>query len=190
MLADRVIVKMVTDPTWVTAVIAAGSAILGAVTGAVATARAERRAARRQRAVEDLRRSQGAAGELIDDVYELSRRVEEGVANTSPTLMVTAANDFAQRIPRKLASITDEELASRVMNHRTYAAAVGISGTPGIARTPPPGLTDALNRHAEAVMASLEAHIQGAPLPAYRAPEFSGPAVLEGLIAWENVSSP
>jgi hypothetical protein len=182
-VASQVVVRVADDPVWVTALISGGSALLGAVVGSVITSRAGQALAKGERKAQRLRRSHEAASELIESIYTLSRAVDYAIASTSPPLLAEASNDFSESVAPKLAWIEDEALTSRVRNHRTFAVAVGIGGTPKISRIPPPGLAEALGRHAEAILEGLEAHIQGIPLPAYREPPLRD---IQGLIDWQN----
>lgn len=117
----------------------------------------------------------------MDDIYKLSRAVEEAVADASPPRLAVASNDFAQAITPKLTWLTDSELQERVVNHRSLGVAVGVGGTPNVMRVPPPGLVDALRRHAEALLEALDAHINGKPLPAYSKPPLGN---IKELIDW------
>jgi hypothetical protein len=132
---------------------------------------------------EKVKHSRQVAAELIEAVYTLSRAIQEAVADASPPRLASAANDFSQVVGAKLVWIEDAELEKRVLDHRSFARAVGIGGTPEIARVPPKVLLDSFGRHSQVTLDSLDAHIKGQPLPAYSPPPLDS---IQGLIDWTN----
>jgi hypothetical protein len=179
--SGREVVQFVGDPVWTTAAISVGSALLGAIVGSVTSNRATRKGAEIETAKERARQSHNAAAELIDAVYSTSRSVHDAVADGSPPRLAVAANDFSQAVSRPLAWISDSELEARLLDHRRFAAAVGISGTPEVTRLPPKRLVEAFDRHAQITLESLDAHIRGQELPPYTTPPFAN---LQELIGW------
>ena len=103
------------------------------------------------------------------DVGNVQRGAAIGQSMTDVTRatagMRAAATEFGQVAAVQGLALTDGDLASRVVSHIRLVAFLcrfaEQSGTAG------PQLSDTVQRHAQAVVDAIEAHVNGRPLPGY-----------------------
>ena len=145
--------------------IAAGSAVIGALIGGLMTSRGATKQWQRDllRARRD--RSHQAAQRLLIAVARMEAAVVEWAADHDAAALGASFNAFSLTTVAENPFLIDDNVANRVRAHVEFTAVFAAIARQGDIPAP---MTEAVRRHADAVVSALEAHIADKPLPAYR----------------------
>ena len=139
--------------------IAAGSGFIGSIVGGCFALLAGRQ--QWKNSLES--RSHEAAARVVNSILAVSQAWVslEGSGNIQE--LITAANGFTAAATAELPFVRDGEVVTRVRNHIEVTFFLVSSMRNGL--QPPKELINALNKHQDIVIATLEAHIKGDHLP-------------------------
>jgi hypothetical protein len=144
---------------------------VGGIVGGWFVLRAGRKQWLRDRADVRIERSRQAAMLIAEAIGGLEQEVVAWQAKRQDTVSLTAAfNTTVRAIAVQSMALTDPVLRERVQNHSQLAGRLVAIATASVNSPFPPSMMDPERRHADAVVAALEAHVQELPPPAYNPP--------------------
>lgn len=155
-------------------------AIIGAIVGGLFVQGATRRQWKRDRRDQAGRR-------LLDSLFQLEGVFATWLAGESLSIaeVANAFNSFSSAWTTELPFIEDDRVRTRVREHVGLCHPL-LMIAKDMSSAPPKAIIEAVRRHAELVIETLQAHVSGASLPPYPPlPRTKGGIVdLDGLIAW------
>jgi hypothetical protein len=163
----------------VAAIIGSAGSVVGGLVGGWFVLLAGHRQWQRDAAARRAERSHAAALLIVEAVAGLELAIVIWAAGESDGVALRVAfNVFAQTVAVQGIALTDSDLRDRLRNHTEFVATLAsMAGRPKIEAV----MVKPVRRHADALISALEAHVNDAPLPAYRPPPLSDAA---GLLKW------
>lgn len=168
----------------IAAVIGAGGSVLGGVIGGWLALVAGHRQSQRDRAATRMDQSHQAALAITESVASMDEAIVTWGADDDSAALRTAFNIFSRAVSVQSIALTEVALASRV---RTHVLLTGRLAAITDQTSTSKALIPTVRRHTDAVIESLQAHFNDAPLPPYRAPSLDNAAA---LIAWARAPGP
>jgi hypothetical protein len=153
------------------ALVGLGGSVIGGVVGGLFVLIAGERQWKRDRADARIERSHQAAMSIADAIARLEEQVVAWQANQQDTVSLTAEfNATARNIVVQSMALIDPAVRVRVQIHAQLAGRLVAVAQSSVGSPFPASMMIPERRHADAVIAALEAHVQDQVLPAYRPP--------------------